>query len=314
MSAPSEPPAPRPSRLRQVLPFALAFALVALVLFRLDLEAFRRHLGTLDLPAYLAAALVFVLALLAADTFATVLVYRRSVAKIRFRDFFVLRGASYLPSILNHHVGQAFLTYALSRIHGVSLLRVAGSTLLVYASWGGCVLGAASVAVLLSDLPAGWLAAPLGAGLGYLALLAWKPKRLAGTRLLSPLFEAGVTGHLAAMAARMPHFTVLFLGTWLPFRFFGVGIPLASALAYVPILMVAVTLPLTPQGFGTRDALAARFFEPFSPGDTPEARLAALGASTLTWGIAITLVEAAIGLLLTRAVSRRLVTPRDRAE
>jgi len=292
---------------RVVVPFVIAIGLVGFVLSRLDLQAFLRHLSRVSAPAFLGFMTAFVLALCAADSLATVLVYRKSVAPIRFRDFFILRGASYLPSILNHHVGQAFITLALSRVHKVPLARVAGATLLVYASWMGCVLGLSCIAIVLMGKPLVWLAGPLGAGLLYLAVLALRPAALARNRLLAPLFEAGVKGHLWALFARLPHLCVLFLGTWLPFWFFGVAIPVPAAFAYVPILMVAVTLPITPQGFGTRDVLAATFFEPYAPFPTKEERLAAIAASTTAAGVALTLVEILMGLILLRSFAPQLM-------
>jgi hypothetical protein len=298
-----EPRAPRlGGRARRALPFALAAALVAFVLGRLDLDAFRAALSRVDAPLFSAFAVLFVLALLGADTFATVLVYRRLIAPVAFRDFFVLRGASYLPSLLNHHVGQAFITVFLARVHAVPLARVAGATLVVYASWLGCLLLLGAVAVPANGGPLAGSAALLAAGVLYLAVLALRPARLARTKLFAPLFEAGVRGHLVALAARLPHLLILFAGTWLPFWFFGVRIPLGAALTYIPILMVAVTLPITPQGFGTRDVLAAALFEGFAAGATRDARLAAIAAATTTWAVALTLVEAALGLALLRGV------------
>jgi hypothetical protein len=291
---------------RTVLPFVVALVLVGFVLSRLDLHAFLVHLKRVSSPFFFPAVITFVIALCAADSFATVLVYRGSVANIRFRDFFILRGASYLPSILNHHLGQAFITLALARIHGVALARVAGATLLVYASWMGCILGLACIAILLVGKPLVWLAAPLGAGIVYLIILQIRPARLAQNRVLAPLFEAGVKGHLVALASRLPHLAVLFLGTWLPFWFFDVRIPVEAAFTYVPIIMVAVTLPLTPQGFGTRDVLAATFFEPYGPAGSQADRLAAIAACTTAWGIAITLVDIVFALALLRLLPVRL--------
>ena len=305
-SLPAEPPAEaRSPAWRRALPFALALALIAFVLGRLDLAAFVRQLATLNYGLFLLACVAFTFALLTADTFATVIIYRRSVAKIAFRDFWILRGASYLPSVLNHHVGQAFVTYFLAREHGISLARVAGATLVAYASWAGAILGIGSLTLAFQGKPA-YLAGVTVVGLAYLAVIAAKPRRLAEQRLLAPLFEAGVVGHLVALAARLPHFLVLFLGTWLPFRFFGVDIPLETATTQVPILMVLVTLPLTPQGLGTRDAFAATAFLPFAPGDTRAEQLARLGAATMSWGVALTLVELAIGMTMMRLAMPRL--------
>lgn len=278
----------------------VALALVAFTLTRVDLRAFARHVAAVNKPAFFLFAVAFVIGLLTADAFATSLVYRRTVAKVGFREFWVLRGASYLPSLLNHHVGQAFLTYYVARKHGVSLARMAGGTLLVYVSWMGCLLGAGAIAMVVAGMPLQWPALVLGAGVLYLAVIALRPRPLAGVKLLAPLFEAGLAGHLVALVVRIPHFLVLFLGTWLPFAFFDVNIPPAQAIAYVPILMVVVTLPITPQGVGTRDLVAVTFFERFVAGATHEERLAVLAAATTSWAVAFTIVEALVGLVLLR--------------
>jgi hypothetical protein len=285
---------------RRALPFVLAAGLIALTLRKVDLRAFAHHVASVNAPAFLGFGALFMLALLTADAFATTIVYRRTVAPIRFVDFWILRGASYLPSLVNHHVGQVFLTYYIARGYGVPLARMAGGTLLVYVSWMGLLAGTGCVAMVAAGQPLLWPGLIVGAGLAYLAVIALRPAFLARTRLLGPLFEAGLGGHLVALAVRVPHLVVLFLGTWLPFLFFGVDIPFLSALAYVPILMVGVTLPITPQGLGTRDLLAVTFFERFATGATHEARLAAIAAATTSWVVALTLAEALLGLVLLR--------------
>lgn len=309
-SAPSLAAPPSPLW-RRALPFGLAFALIAFTLTRIDLRTFVARLAMVNAPAFLAFNALFVVALLTADTLATVVVYRRDVAKIRFADFWCLRGASYLPGLLNHHVGQAFLTFSLARDYGVSFVRMAGATLLVYVSWGGCVLGIGCLSLLYRAYTADhmthevwqslqWVAAVLVAGVSYLIVIGVRPARLARVKLLAPLFEAGVVGHLVALAVRLPHFVVLFLGTWLPFRFFGLDIPLQAALTYVPILMVVVTLPITPQGVGTRDLVAFTFFAAYAPGETADEKRAAIVAVTTCSVVAMALAEAAVGLLLLR--------------
>jgi hypothetical protein len=285
---------------RRALPFAVALALVAFTLHKVDLPTFARHVAAVNAPAFLLFSVAFVLSLLTADAFATAVVYRRTVAPVSFRELWILRGASYLPSLLNHHVGQAFLTYYVARRHGVSLARMAGGTLLVYVSWMGCLLGAGCIAMAAAGMPLLWPGLALAAGVAYLALIALSPAPLARIKLVAPLFEAGLMGHLVALGVRIPHFLVLFLGTWLPFSFFAVDIPPLHALTYIPILMVVVTLPLTPQGVGTRDLVAVTFFERFAAGATHDERLAALAAATASWAVAFTLVEALVGLVLLR--------------
>lgn len=300
---------------RRALPFVLAVALIGFTLHKVDLPTFVRQIASVNLAGLIGFTVGFMVLLLTADTFATVIVYRRTVAPVGFGEFWILRGASYLPSLLNHHVGQAFLTYYIARIHGVPLARMAGGTLLVYVSWMGLLAGTGCIAMLSVGQPILIPAVIFGAGLIYLAVIALRPAFFARIKLLAPLFEAGLVGHLVALVVRVPHLLVLFLGTWIPFRFFGVDIPFRAAIAYVPILMVGVTLPITPQGLGTRDLLAVTFFERFATGATHEQRLAAIAAATATWVVSFTIVEGLFGLaLLKRALPslerRALVEPK----
>ena len=302
---------PEPQRMeqplwRRVLPFVIGAGLVAWVLSRVNWEAFTRALGGVSYLAFFGFIAVFLVALLAADSFATVHVYKRTVPSIRFGPFFLVRGASYLPALLNHHLGQAWLTWLLARVYRIELTRMAGATLLVYVTWGGCLLLIASAAIPAAGYSAVYAAVPLVAGLLYLGLLAVAPRRLATNRVLGPLFEAGVKGHVTAMITRLPHVVVLFLGTWVPFLMFGVDVPFSAALLYVPILMVAVTLPLTPIGLGTRDALAVQFFAPYVQAATEAERIAAVAASTMATAVALILLEAALGLALLRSATRRI--------
>jgi hypothetical protein len=111
------------------------------------------------------------------------------------------------------------------------------------------------------------------------------------------------------MVVRIPHVIVIFVGTWLPFWFFGVEIPLSAALTYIPILLVALTLPITPQGFGTRDVLAATFFEGFvvaDAGSTQAQRLAAIAAATTTTGVVAAIITIGVGMMLLPRATRLL--------
>jgi hypothetical protein len=300
---------------RQALPIVLAAALVTYVLARIDWDTFWAHITAVNYAAFVGFMVLFIVSLLLADTLATSYVYRRTVAPVAYREFFLIRAASYLPSSLNYHLGQAWLTYFISRAYGVPLGRVAGATLVVYVTWGGCVLGLGCVALIAADLAASWLAVPLGLGLAYLVLLGLKPRALARNRVLAPLFEAGLWGHFAAMALRLPHMAALFLGTWLPFWFFDVHVPAAAAFTYVPIIMVAVTLTISPQGFGARDVLAATFFESFvlTAGASYEQRLAAVAAATTTQGVVIALIGLTVGGLLLPRATRMLRAASARA-
>lgn len=279
------------------------------MLTRVDFPAFRAALGRTNLPLYFAFAVGFSAVLLTADCVASSAVYRRLVGPIRIRDLIVLRGASYLPGMLNHNVGTAWFAYAVARTCRASILRVAGATLLVYATTLFWVAGLAALSIAIAPERFGWLPAvivvfAIGTIL-YAVALVLRPGWFARFRLTAALAEAGLRGHLIAALARAPHVAVVFLGSWLSFRFFSVDIPLADALALVPPMMVLVSLPITPQGVGTRDAFAIAVFAPYATGTDAE-RVAAVAAATLTWAVSLTIVQISISLCFIRAASRRM--------
>jgi hypothetical protein len=291
---------------RRALPFVFAGALLVFVAVRVDYAAFIHALARLDYVSFIAFALIWAATLLGADALGTYAAYRITLPGVRWFDLYVYRGASYIPSTLNHHVGQAYLTYLMSKLSRVSIARMAGATLVSYAAWFGCLFGCVAVALPFSDLPAIYSPIIVGGGLLYLIVIAVRPARLARVSFLSPLFEAGVKGHLIAFAARIPHLAVLVLGTWGSFRFFDVNIPIGTALVYIPILLVAITLPITPQGFGTRDTLSGIFFARFTPDTSHGEQLGRLAACTTSWGVLTTIIALFIGVLCSRIVQKRL--------
>ena len=309
-AAPGESPKPTTTPLwRRLLPFALATLLVALILARLDIALLVSQLGRADYPGLVLFAAAVTFSLLAADTFATVGIYRRTVCPITFRQLFVLRAASYLPSLLNHHVGQAWLTYFLAKVYRAPLWRVAGATLLTYATTLGCLLlfGVLAVPFNVERIP--WLVPLLGGVTAlaflYLGAIAAKPRFLREWQTTAPLVEVGVRGHLVAFVYRIPHMVVLFAGSWLVFWFFGIRIPLGHALATVPLLMLVAALPITPQGMGTRDLLSIQLFSRYAAG-TPDEQRAAIVAATLSWACALTVVQLIVSSIYMRKARRLL--------
>lgn len=309
---PPGPPRDRRPLWRRSLPFVTAIALVGFLLCRLDLARFVQHLQRVNYAAFIGFVALFNLALLTADAFATSYVYRRTVCPIRFREFWLIRGFSYLPSLLNHHVGQAWLTWYLSRAYKAPLWRVAGATLLVYATTFGSLFLFMAMSLFFPHEGIPWLAPTVAlgavAGLAYLAVIRIAPPFLASKQMLSPLFEVGVRGHIEALVLRLPHMVVLFLGSWLPFHFFGVDIPPGVAFAYVPVLMVVVALPITPQGVGTRDWFCMHYFSRYAPGSA-EDQAAAIAATTLTFVVALTILQIIGSLLLMRRALAMLAPP-----
>lgn len=299
---------------RQAAPFVVAALLVWWVLSRLRLDLLRDALVGAPFLPLLAFAAVWNLVLLAADAYATAMVYRTTVCAVGFWPLFVIRGASYLPSLLNHHVGQGWLTYFFSKAYRAPLWRVTGATLVVYVTTFGCLVGFGVCALPFNTHRLAWmgplLAACVSGGVAYLLVLQFGPVWLRHRPFLAPLFELGVAGHFRALVARAPHVIVLFFGTWVPLYAFGVALPWTDALALIPPVMFVSALPVTPQGVGTRDALSVYLFAEFAGGSAADGA-ARVAASTLSWALALTLVQLVSSPILMRRAFVLLRRPSD---
>ncbi len=304
--APRGPSTPTISLVRRVVPFVIAGVLLAVMFSRIDFDAFMAALKGLNVFTFLGFALVWQIVLLGADALGNFAAYRLTMPNVKYTDFYLFRGASYIPGMVNYHLGQAYLTYLMARLARLPVARMAGATLVSYAGWMGCLFGCVALALPMTSLPIVYVPVIVGTGIIYLAVVQMKPKFLAKVSFFAPLFEAGLKGHAVALVARIPHLLVMVLGTWGAYEFFGVAIPAGVALVYIPILLVVTTLPITPQGFGTRETVGGLFFARYAGGGSEAEQLGRLTAASTTWLVAITLAAILLGVVSSRFVAKRL--------
>jgi hypothetical protein len=292
---------------RRVLPWFVAVALLGAVFSRTDARSVWSNLRSVNLPAYVAFVALFTVTNLACDSLATWRAYRRVHPALPLRDLFVVRGASYLPNLVNYHVGQAYLTYLLSRNYGVPLLRVVSATLVIYATLLSNFIVIAAVAMPFMGEPTPWVTTtivPSAAGvLVYFAVLALRPGFVARLPAFAVLFEEGPLGHLRLMLWRLPHIAVLSVGLWFGYWFFDVVIPPRAALTHIPVIMLFSALPLTPQGAGMREFVALHLLAAYvrGPAADPSAAILAAGAA---WAAVTAAMQAVVGLSLAGPAAR----------
>lgn len=278
------------------------------VLSRMDFTAFYSSLRRVNHLLLALFAVAFVFASLLADCFGTREVYRRTVCDVSFANLFTIRAASYLPSILNQHLGQVWFTYFLAKVCNAPLWRVAGSTLLVYATLFAGMIVMTALGIPFKPVSLSWLwsiVILIVLGAVYLLVVRARPQFLLKHQVTAPLVEVGVSGHVVLALYRIPHLVVLFFGNWIPFSLFGVHIPFVDALMLIPMVMLVASLPLTPQGVGTRDALALQLFAGYAVG-SPSERAGTLVAATLSFAVSVALVALLVSPLFL-ARTRRLL-------
>ena len=265
-------------------------------------------------PWLIAAAMVGLLLVYAADSLAMWRAFWWFLARLSFREVLIVRGASYLLAAINYSVGQAAIVYFVHRTRGVPVMRGVATVLLIMGTnlllllmmvTGGLALGATRITALPTIVGAAWIGL-----LFYIAVIAIRPRFLTARPLFDVLLSAGVTGHLKAVAVRVPHVAALIIFQVTMFRAFHVAVPIIEAVTLLPVVFFIAALPLSVQGLGTTQAAMILFFAHFAPGAPPDQKAAVVAASLVGQALALAL-QATIGFVcLQTPVGRTLRNPR----
>jgi uncharacterized membrane protein YbhN (UPF0104 family) len=312
-AAPPAPPAPpkRSSPARTLLPWLVAGVTLWWLFRQVSFTDLKNQLARASLAGLLATVVVYVLAALVVDSFATWITYRRAVPdkRVPFTGLLQIRGASYLLALIHYGIGQGAIAYLVHKRFGVNLARSAGAVMLtagvnvilvaLCALLGVAIGGAPASPALRLIVLAIAIAFPV-----YLVVIALRPPILEKRALLRPLFEAGVVGHLVVTAARLPHLAVLVAGHLAAMRLFGITPSLGDGLALLPVVFVIGQLPISPSGLGTAQAAAVTLFAQFAPGIRETDRQAAVLAYSLSLQFLGLFAQAAVGLVCLRSATR----------
>ncbi len=292
--------------LAKLWPVMLALAILAYLFARVPRAALWDALATgpwLWLGAY---AVFVVLVVLLADAYATCVSLRVMGLRPQFSRIFLVRGATYLLGVLNYSLGQGALGFYLQR-SGLATARAAGIVLFLLIVNSGLLLIMSGLGLLAGALPGFPSLFPLALGLAagmlaYLIVVSLRPHFLQNSRLLAPLLEAGLGGHLRAAAGRMPHVLILVLTFWGALRLWGIPVPLLQGLVLIPVVIFLSALPITPAGLGTFQAGMVILLSPYVPLAAPEARAAAVLAFSLVYHFLGLAIQAMLGLWCCRKI------------
>jgi hypothetical protein len=148
----------------------------------------------------------------------------------------------------------------------------------------------------------------------YGAILLAKPRILADRRLLKPLFEMGISGHVMGVLVRLPHIGVLLLWHYASLRMFGVNVTVGAALLLLPAYFAVQTLPINVNGLGVAQLVAVYFFAsyatvPAGVSDPVAAQKAAVMAYSLATASFSLVLQFVMGAICLRWATARGLKP-----
>ncbi len=228
-----------------------------------------------------------------------------------FVEVLLVRGATYLLAVINYNAGQGAIVYFVHRVARVPIMRGVSTVLLIMGVNVLALLFLATGALAAAPAvphPVVVLVGVAYAGLAlYVALVLAKPRWLSSRPLFDVLLNAGIGGHLKALAVRLPHIALLMVLQIVLLRGFGVQVPVIDALAALPVVYFVAVLPISVQGLGTTQATMIYFFARYAPGDHQAQQAAVLAASLVGQALGVAF-QAILGLFCLRSRVGRALT------
>jgi hypothetical protein len=219
------------------------------------------------------------------DSLCLTWVVRRFNAPLRLRDLAPIRASMYLLALINTNLGQGGVAWYLHRRAGIPLLEALSSILFialmeVYQLFLFSTLGVIFyhpgssgqpriVRVLRIAYAVAWLALAMLVGLGALARRNDGVRAKIGSGRLSALARTFVAArprdYAIVLAIKAPSFLASLLAQFLALSLYGIAIPFAKLVLFLPLVFLAAALPVAVAHLGTSQAAWLLFFSANAP-------------------------------------------------
>lgn len=286
-------------RLTRLLPWVITLAIFIFIFRRVPVSELLEALRQAHLLPYLALMAPYSMIYCLVDTFVLTQAVTWFHQPVRYARVLPVRAAAYILSLLNPGLGQGGTAFYIHRREGIPLVEMVGTIVfLVVIEFGQLALYAAigifivepqlaavfapfyvvfiaAFAIALTYVRHGF--APLTRVLQALARLSgressYTPRSVGPrARILHTLQSAGVRHYLLALLYKAPNFFLAILVHYLAVQQFGLQIPFLVLLAFLPVVFLAASLPITVAHLGTSQAAWLFFFSAYGA----EARLLA---------------------------------------
>ena len=309
-------------RLLKLLPWVITLAIFIIIFRRVPVPELLEALQQARLLPYLALMAPYSMIYCLVDAFVLTQAVTWFHQPVRYARILPVRAAAYILSLLNPGLGQGGTAFYLHRREGMPFLEMVGTIIfLVVIEFGQLALYATlgifivqpQLAVIFAPFYVVFIAAFAIAltyvrhGFSPLLRVLQALERLLGresnyaprpggprAKILHALQTAGVRHYLLALLYKAPNFFIAILVHYLAVQQFGLQIPFLALLAFLPVVFLAASLPITVAHLGTSQAAWLFFFSAYGA----EARLLAY---SLTAHFTFMALNSLIGLCFLRS-------------
>jgi hypothetical protein len=269
-------------RLKASIPWVLSLAIVGYVLLSLDMEQLKSDIMMADMGRLIGIVSLFALIVFIVDSATLVVLFRRLIAPVNFKEVLAVKGVSYFFNAINYSAGSGAMALFLRKKRNVPFLK--GLSALLWLNFvdvlvllGMLVLGVALSGDLLpveqrEGLPYVMIA---GIAIGAGALVYWQLDvdflilgRLRQWRIFEAFRDASWSDYGHLMAVRGLFIGLYVLMNWLTLPCFDLHISFVALLVYTPLLTFVQIVPLSVSGLGAIQVAMAILYGHYLGGGT----------------------------------------------
>jgi Lysylphosphatidylglycerol synthase TM region len=311
---------------RKAIPYLGTIAIFALIFWRISIRKVEQALSQVPILDFLSVFMPYSLFYCAIDSACLTWVVRRFNARMHYRDILPIRASMYVLALINTSLAQGGVAYYLHRKAGVGLLGALSSVLFIALleiyqlflfSTVGVIFYAPSgdaqmriVGILRIVYIAAW--AVLAGIIIFFAIARrsarirdWVKNGRAGA-LLATYMQARPLDYLLVLSIKTPTFLASMVAQYYALALYGIAIPFAKLMLFLPLVFLAAALPISVAHLGTSQAAWLLFF-------SNNASQAKILAYSLAAQLTFMLCNALIGLVFLPRASRELTELRAMA-
>ncbi|MBI2956484.1 MAG: flippase-like domain-containing protein [Acidobacteria bacterium] len=308
---------PRVAAWKRLLPPVITVVIFYFIFRRVPFARFLLALERADYAGFFSLMIPNSMVYFALDTLVLAWLVRWFHGPIRYGELLPARAVTYVVSLMNTHLARGALAYYLTRQVGMPFFQLASTVVFLWlvelthlALWT-----TAGMAVFARRVPAGLFWVPLGFVLFWLVFLFYVKRGVAGFALLERIrawsimrtFRRAEAKHyVQVILLRAVMFSVALVFHFFAVKTFGINIPLGELVAFLPIVFMLASLPITVAHLGTTQAAWIFFFNRYAE----ESQLLAYSLSS---HLAFMLGRALLGLVFLPRAYKELFEPLRRA-
>lgn len=260
---------------KRLLPLAVSCAILIYLFWHIDIRECISAVINANMFIYLPAVIILILVTFVLDTQNLAATLKHFHYPLSWKNAFTLRGITYLVMTIDYSVGMGVLIYYLKKHLGIPVMRSTGlmtffngitqKALIYMALIGLLILTPASA--LLNNLLLFFIGFTL-LDLLFIVVLKKLPSRgwalkIKNLNLLKVFHEAPWSSYGILLFWRMVYYAMFVIFFYVAVRAFNMQIPLLALIAYVPIILLVISLPIAPGGFGTAQATMLVLFKDY---------------------------------------------------